>query len=414
MKILISDDHPKRYNILLKELECLGIDRTNVFFAESADSTQDYLENKSFDLLILDILLPAYDYEEDVSHNNSLSILTLICDDDTVIRPSKVIGITSDEAAAGAASQLFHENTWSIINYSPTDTEWVRQIINCVKYIKQVIEGDSNSLPIKSHVDLLIVCALETPEFDAVLNLPWNWEASRPIDNLIFVRDGWFYSKGKKITVVATFSSRMGMVSSALKSYAIISKLNPKVVTMTGICAGVKEKVSIGDVLFADPAWDYQSGKRVKDSGTNKFSIAPHQLPADYSIRTHIEQIRSNKEFFTNLPSQFSADCDFTTSLKIGPVASGSAVLADGDSIEEIKTQQRDLIGVEMEIYGIYAAAAASSPPPKFFALKGVCDYADPDKIDIAQDYAAYASAKVLQKLFEDYGNRLVGDVNGR
>lgn len=414
MMILIADDHPARYRILLRELESLGVDRTNIVFAESADSAQNKLEDCYFDLLILDILLPAYDYEEDVSYNNSLSILTLICDDDTIIRPGKVIGITSDITAAGEASKLFHDNTWSIINYSPTDIEWIRLIINCVKYIKQVISDESNSTTIKSQVDLVIICALESPEFDAILNLPWNWEASRPIDNLIFVRDGWFYSNNKKISVVATFSSRMGMVSSALKSYAIISKLNPKVITMTGICAGVKDKVSIGDVLFADPAWDYQSGKRVKDSGTNKFSIAPHQLPADYSIRTHIEQIRSNKEFFTSLPSLFSQDCGFSTSLKIGPVASGSAVLADGDSIEEIKNQQRDLIGVEMEIYGIYAAAAASSPPPKFFALKGVCDYADPDKIDIAQEYAAFASARVLQKLFEDYGNRFIGDINGR
>nr|UVY99791.1 hypothetical protein K4M19_00101 [Agrobacterium fabrum] len=62
-----------------------------------------------------------------------------------------------------------------------------------------------------------------------------------------------------------------------------------------------------------------------------------------------------------------------------------------------------------MEIYGIYAAAhAASSPQPTFLAVKGVCDFADPDKADGYQRYAAYSSAQVLRLLLERYGNRLI------
>jgi nucleoside phosphorylase len=92
-----------------------------------------------------------------------------------------------------------------------------------------------------------------------------------------------------------------------------------------------------------------------------------------------------------------------------GKVTKASAVLADGDVIQEIKSQQRDLIGVEMEIYGMYAAAhSASSPQPRAFALKSVCDFADPDKKDKAQRYAAYASANVLRLLMERFGSRLL------
>jgi hypothetical protein len=47
---------------------------------------------------------------------------------------------------------------------------------------------------------------------------------------------------------------------------------------MCGICAGVKGKVNIGDIVFADPVWDYQSGKFIKEDGVAKFSISPHQL----------------------------------------------------------------------------------------------------------------------------------------
>lgn len=93
----------------------------------------------------------------------------------------------------------------------------------------------------------------------------------------------------------------------------------------------------------------------------------------------------------------------------LGPVASGSAVLADGEVVKEVRAQQQDLIGIEMEIYGLYAAAhVLSSPQPKFFAAKGVCDFAEPDKDDSHQRYAAYASANVVRLLIERYGDRIL------
>ncbi|OZO04545.1 hypothetical protein B7453_10430 [Pseudomonas sp. IB20] len=409
MRILIGDDNPARYKNLVISLEAFGVSRTDIVFSGCADDVQNKLEVEYFDLLILDILMPLYSYDSEVSHENSLGILFRINNDDGMIRPGKVVGITSDLDAAGAAAAMFAESTWSIINYSQTDEGWKDQILNCVKYIAQK-STDTAAVRIPHGVDLAIVCALASPEYEAVLDLPWNWRSPRPIDDLVFVQDGWFMSKGRKISVAVASASRMGMVHTALKSMAIISGLNPKVIAMTGICAGVKEQVSIGDVLVADPAWDFQSGKRIKDKGDLAFLIAPHHLPANHTIRTHLEQIKADKIFLKSLPSGFERDCEFQTDIKIGPVASGSAVLADGDTIMEIKkSQQRDLLGVEMEIYGLYAAAMASSPQPRFIAMKGVCDYADPDKKDKAQQYAAYASARVLQRLFEEFGQRCIG-----
>jgi hypothetical protein len=98
-----------------------------------------------------------------------------------------------------------------------------------------------------------------------------------------------------------------------------------------------------------------------------------------------------------------------TRHLKIGPVASGSGVLAEGKVIEEIRQfQNRDLIGLEMEIYGVYAAAQqASSPQPRCLAIKGVCDFADPKKHDGAQRFAAFASAQVLKRYIEKFASDL-------
>ncbi|MEP4247378.1 hypothetical protein [Tateyamaria sp.] len=86
-------------------------------------------------------------------------------------------------------------------------------------------------------------------------------------------------------------------------------------------------------------------------------------------------------------------------------------MLADGKIIDDIRQlQNRDLLGIEMEIYGAYAAAQqAGFPQPKVLALKGVCDYADKDKHDGAQRFAAFASARTLERFVKKYAADLFG-----
>lgn len=414
MRILIADDCKSRYKSLLKKLEELGVQRSCVELVASADEAHTKLENEYFDLLVLDILLPLYETDDDVSHEHSLAILHRINNDEEILRPGKVIGITADLDAAGAAKDTFSDCTWSIIDYSQIDDEWQQRIINCVKYIVQEKLSRPSEVQSASQTDVVIICALETPEFDALMDLPWNWAAARPIHDHMFVRDGWFFSSGLKITVSAAFATRKGMVEAALKSYIAISYFKPKLIAMTGICAGVQGAVKIGDVLFADPAWDFQNGKLLREGDVTKFLISPHHIPATYSVRTLMEMLRSDKVFLGSLPLEYGDECKYSTDIKLGPMASGSAVLADGKTIKEIEErQQRDVVGVDMEVYGLYAAAHVSSPATRFFALKGVCDHADPDKDDDAQRYAAFASARVLQKLFEQYGAFCLGVANG-
>jgi nucleoside phosphorylase len=202
----------------------------------------------------------------------------------------------------------------------------------------------------------------------------------------------------------------MGMVSAALMAASLISELRPRYLVMPGICAGVKGKAKLGDVLLADPSWDWQSGKRTSDKNSNtQFAIAPHQLGIPSSVRAHVEQLRADIEALQGIAKEWKDATPGRLSIVIGPMASGSAVLAHGKVIEEIRTQHRELCGIEMEAYGIYAAAhSASTPQPIALALKSVCDFGDAEKNDQFQRYAAYTSAQVVRLLFERFGNRLL------
>ena len=194
------------------------------------------------------------------------------------------------------------------------------------------------------------------------------------------------------------------MMSSAVVATKLIHYLLPKCIIMSGICAGHKSKAKLGDVLIADPAWGFQSGKLTSVDGHTKMEFSPHQIPISASIRNRIEQIVADRHLIADIAADFGSDAPNGFRLRIGPVASGGAVLADGKVIDEIRhLQNRDLLGLEMEIYGVYAAAQqASEPKPGFVVIKGVCDYADPQKHDGAQRFASFASAQVLRRLVEN------------
>jgi len=94
--------------------------------------------------------------------------------------------------------------------------------------------------------------------------------------------------------------------------------------------------------------------------------------------------------------------------MHVGPIASGSAVIADTRILKGVQDQKRELLGVEMEVYGLYAAvASASRPKPSALAFKSVCDFANTKKNDEHQGYAAYTAANALKEFFERYMHEL-------
>lgn len=407
IKVMIVDDSPQRYRDLLPKLDEIGIPRTSIKMLSAKYDAIEELKENQYDLLVLDILLPAWpDGEPD--RQNALDLLFAVNHDEAIKKPHSIIGITADTKVADEVAPDFEEFTWTIASYSPTSDGWIGKIVNCVKYLQS---KEKNKKPVVHNYDLAVICALANPELEEVLKLPWNWSAAMPLDDTIFYREGYFEKDNNNYRVVAAHSTRMGMVSSAILTTKIVEHLRPKCVAMTGICAGHKSKAQLGDVLIADPAWDYQSGKLTSVDGRAKMEFSPHQIPISALIRSRVEQISSDRSLVSDILSEFGSDAPRGFKIQLGPVASGGAVLADGKVIDEVtQFQNRDLLGIEMEIYGVYAAVQQSSAPqPQFVAIKGVCDYADPKKKDGAQRFASYASARVLQRLFETYAKDFFG-----
>ena len=178
----------------------------------------------------------------------------------------------------------------------------------------------------------------------------------------------------------------------------MVHYFRPRWLCMCGIAAGVRGKVNLGDILAADPSWDWGSGKQDIRDGKSHFSPSPNQIPIETGIRAKLKRYSRDAALLATIRAGWPATKpDSALRLHVEPVASGAAVLADRAYVDFINEQQRKFVGVEMELYGMYVAGEnCSKPRPATFALKSVCDFADEKKCDEYQAYAAYTSARFL------------------
>ena len=71
---------------------------------------------------------------------------------------------------------------------------------------------------------------------------------------------------------------------------------------------------------------------------------------------------------------------------------------------KQIHSQYSNTAALDMEFYAVmHAVKEASEPGPKGLVIKGVCDYADEEKSDQYQKFAAFNSAQFAKLLFEEF-----------
>jgi nucleoside phosphorylase len=252
-------------------------------------------------------------------------------------------------------------------------------------------------------VGLCVITALSDPELAAVLRLPWGWQ------QLDIERDGTQYHEGSypagdgNRRVVAACSPQIGMTAAAVLATKMIYNFTPRYLAMVGIAAGMRGSCSLGDVIAGDPCWDWGSGKYSILEGESKFEAAPVQIGLNSFIRGRLGSMARDQLLWDSIRNGWQgARPDTVLKMHIGPFASGAAVLSDGAVTLGIRAQQRKLLAIDMEAYGVLAAAnEAPLPQPGAFVLKGVVDFADKEKSDSYQAYASYTSAMALKHFVE-------------
>ncbi|CAM4504499.1 hypothetical protein COEX109129_35180 [Corallococcus exiguus] len=263
-------------------------------------------------------------------------------------------------------------------------------------------KGDSNLEPQDLLFDVAIICALRMPELEKVLKTGAERWTRLPPD----VRDPQTYHRGvyttaagTRLRVIAAAPNQMGPPAAAALATKMILRFKPRLVAMVGIAAGARvDTRGFGDILSPDVTFDYSSGKLTDDETKVAFTPDPKPVHLNSRLLSLLRDWQASGNGLHDIWRNWDGSKpDRLPRLLIGPLASGSSVVATRAVVDDIGLHWRKLIGLEMEAYAVHCACRDTvSPETPYLAFKAVCDFADGSKADDWQPYAAYTAAQSL------------------
>lgn len=268
-----------------------------------------------------------------------------------------------------------------------------------------VKSADSDGLP-----RVVILTALSNPECKEVLHV-FSCQWSNEARGGILYRTGIAKFQNCTAKIVVASQHEMGMVSAAILTTKAIMSWQPTLVAMTGVCAGARNKVNLGDLIVVKQVVDYNAGKWKG----NKFIPDYTTISLDDNYANYINVFSDKQDLAHIIRSEWNhAAGKPPTEIDIHfeVIASGAAVVACGEMVEEVQEHKRSICGIDMEAFGVAKAAESAFPSKvKWLIIKGVQDYADEQKSDAYREYSAFISAKFLKMFLDEHLSTLIQQI---
>lgn len=387
MKILILEDDLNKKNAINDQLQKF-IYEIEVVHVVDFQSFHTAIERDKFDLIIADLIVPLFKgmEESDVTQNIVESVRDIeCCNFRTPVVALTQFSNTAEDNFRGLNNKDILVLTYHDDENSPWRSSLMEKLALCVPPLTY---------------DFIIVCALEK-EAAAYLSIDKNIEKGTKSYQGFDIRN---INISDKNGIIIT-SPRMGLVSSSIVCARAIEVFKPKIICMSGICAGFSDKSNIYDVIIPDICHQHDSGKW----DTDGFSPEIYSVQVNPDVRSKINEIigRSDFKIFISdgircKKSEIPDDKEyFEFNVILGPASSGSSVVADEEMASEIKKQHRKAVAFEMETFALYEAARLSPSTPKFFSAKAVVDNGNAKKGDAFHTVASLVSAKCVYKILE-------------
>ena len=396
MKVLILDDQYTKVEVFCRVLNRLS-PCTIEHMSNSKDALRYLSNNMDVDLIIVDLQIPEI-LGGDVLENGGIKFLEYIEINTSYQLPKHVIGATAYAESYSRYKSFFEKKGWTLI-HGTEDEVFFESIFSTIINFSRKEFGK---------FDIAIITALRKTEFEAILSLPIEWtKIEFKNDSNIYYKGFITVSSGDVKSVIATSCPRMGIAAATALSTRLLLRHNPEYIIMTGIAAGIQGKVELGDILVAEPSWEWGSGKLTVREGKPVFLSSPHQLHIYSKLSPILSDLSAKRTYLSEIQlsaMELGLKCPNVLNMHVGPLASGAVVLEEPETVKLIKAQNRDTIGIDMEAYGVFAAANYSySDATKAIVVKSVCDFADIDKNDDFQPYAAFTSAVFALKLIQNH-----------
>ncbi len=287
--------------------------------------------------------------------------------------------------------------------------------------ISQLLDGIEKikSMPTqkKKLADVVIITALDK-ERDAVLRYLDAPEKVQIKNRIVYKSDLRHDNARSSYQVFLLCLNNMGSVAAGIATTQAID-WNPSLIILVGIMGGVKgDERHLGDLIVAEQIVGYEAGKLTEAGTEPRFEVlrpshalieTTRNFPTEKwvsaltishpvgSVGKFKSLMESVWRFFYHHPN--SKDRQLAPNIHWGVVASGEKVIADDKTLSELQKHWPKLVGIEMEGYGVAHAIYTAESRPEFFMVKSICDWANPDKNDEWQEYAADVAAVFVVNL---------------
>lgn len=190
---------------------------------------------------------------------------------------------------------------------------------------------------------------------------------------------------GKRIGVVCV--NRMGNIPAAIAATRMFQLFDLHVIINIGLAAGTNRGTqNLGDIVVAEKIRYYESGK---------IQVGAKVPAPEYAIvGSHfVDQLATADYASWRLGASVGGK---PRNVFFGTIASGEKVVADQAFVDALLSQDRKIMGIEMESYGI--AAAAFARQEKLVLIRGITDFGDGAKNDDARLSAMEGAVRFLNE----------------
>jgi nucleoside phosphorylase len=286
-----------------------------------------------------------------------------------------------------------------------------------------------------SRVDILILCAVESEfrEYKNLSDVGIKAATIRPeviagYEALTFKLPVLFdLKKGEFLNVVV---ARCGQhyTEAYPRSSLLIKAFSPKMVAMSGICAGYKEKVRKGDLIFANSCWtlgdfrdvDKEKNYDIQVKEVLKIWVEDAESFSKEFIKKRKDLIKRKLPSKTRLKAVYGDDRhDYFPEVKIGDFVHSEGVRVSNDLFPFYRKFKRHTIALEEEAFAVASAAGSQNIP--FIVVKGVQDFAqkeltsggkEVDKNDLYREISSYISRLFILDFCRKFAYKIFRRIN--
>ncbi len=402
IEILIMDDSNEKIESLKNVI--LPIFQNGEILIEVANSLVEgrtKMQDKTYDLLILDMVMPEHD-GEDSSQTAGADYLNEIYENQSIKVPVQIIGLTEYEEKFAKQQKDFKDKLWYLLFYSRAETNWKKMLKSKILQLGQFKKAMEESIENKNKYDVAIICAL-SKEYKQMIKafstLEWR---DLTIEGLpyCFKTTTLTTRKFHELRIITSCADKAGVCATSILSSVMYNIFHVDTLFMTGFTAGVENgDLRLNDVVIAESIHDYASGKINEDSDGNiKLLKEINQITTNHSLIAKASEFISNREYISrindnvhdmNLINERDNISFITAKTVCGPFVMASATI-----VKSLKDDERKLQALDMEGFALYLTAHTLDK--KALWIKGVSDFADSKKEDSHQTASAYSSARFL------------------